>query len=62
MLALLLTLPSADLPAPPDCTATVRTAWLAHLHPQRIQAGTVGRFVFMPGSRTDEVDGCVLVE
>src|SRR5262249_35927632 len=62
MFALLLALPSADLPAPPPGADTVRAAWLADLHPDRVRAGTTGRFVFVPGSRPDEVDGRVLVE
>ena len=57
--AFTLPLPSADLPVPQVGTAT---AWLDDLHSDRVQAGTVGRFVFVPGSRPDEVDGPVLVE
>ena len=39
-----------------------RAVWLADLHPDRVRAGTAGRFVFVPGSWPDEVDGRVLVE
>jgi hypothetical protein len=35
--------------------------WLADLDPDRVQPDP-GRFVFVPGSATDEVDGRVLVE
>jgi hypothetical protein len=51
----------ADVP-PPIAGATVRAVWLADLHPERVTSGTAGRFVFVPGSATDEVDGRVLVE
>src|SRR5262249_350933 len=57
LLALLL---SADVPSPPDAS-TVRAVWLADLDPARVQPGP-GRFGFVPGSATNEVDGCVLVE
>ena len=30
--------------------ATVRAVWLAYLHPDRVQSGTTGRFVFAPDS------------
>jgi hypothetical protein len=43
MFALLLALPSADLPASPDGRATVRAVWLADLHPERVHSGSVGR-------------------
>ena len=46
----------------PIGAATVRAVWLADLHPDRVQSGSVARFVFVPGSATDQVDGCVLVE
>jgi hypothetical protein len=49
-----------DVP-PPTSAVTVRAVWLADLHPDRVQPGP-GRFVFVPGSATDEVDGRVLVE
>jgi hypothetical protein len=39
----------------------VRAVWLADLHPDRVQPG-FGRFIFVPGSATDEVDGHVEVE
>src|SRR5262249_13141168 len=40
---------------------TIRAVWLADLHPGRIQPGP-GRFVFVPGSRTDDVTGVWQVE
>jgi hypothetical protein len=49
-------------PSPPPSAATVRAVWLADLQPATVRSGTVGRFVFVPDSRTDEVDGCVGVE
>ena len=56
-LALLL----ADLLSPPTDAATVRAVWLADLDPARVQPGP-GRFVFVPDSRADEVDGHWCVE
>ena len=50
---------SAD-PGPPS--ATVRASWLVDLHPDRVQPGTVGRFVFVPDSRPDDVTGRWCVE
>ncbi|MBI1915627.1 MAG: hypothetical protein HYS12_12980 [Planctomycetes bacterium] len=50
-----------DTPAPIG-VATVRAVWLADLTPDRVQSGTVGRFVFVPDSRPDEVDGRVLID
>jgi hypothetical protein len=41
--------------------SAVRAVWFADLMPDRVQPGA-GRFVFVPGSATDEVDGRVLVE
>src|SRR5262245_65665692 len=49
-----------DVPPAPDA-ATVRALWLADLHPDRIQPGP-GRFVFVPGSRADDVTGVWQVE
>ena len=60
MLLLLTLLPLADLPAPPDAT-TVRAVWLADLHPDRVHPGH-GRFVFVPDSPTEEVDGHIELE
>jgi len=57
ILALLFTL---DGPAPP-CASTVRAVWLADVQLHNARPGQ-GRFVFVPGSATDEVDGRVLVE
>ena len=31
-------------------------------HPDHVRPGTVCRVVFVPGSRPDEVDGCVCIE
>ncbi len=59
VLALLLFTP--DGPAPP-CAATTRAVWLADLHPDRVQSGSAGRFVFVPGSRADDVTGHWCVE
>src|SRR5262245_9155449 len=56
-LALLL----ADMPSPPTDAATIRAVWLADLHPGRLQPGP-GRFVFVPGSRADDVTGHWCVE
>jgi hypothetical protein len=54
MLVFLL-LPALDVPSPPSAD-TVRAVWLADLHPDRVQPGP-GRFVFVPDSAVDEVDG-----
>jgi hypothetical protein len=62
MFALLLVLLAVDVPAPSIGAATVRAVWLADLHPDHVHSGTAGRFVFVPSSTVDEVDGCVLVE
>jgi hypothetical protein len=58
MLLLLLLL----VDVPPPSAVTVRAVWLADLTPERVTSGSVGRFVFVPDSRADEVDGRVLVE
>src|SRR5215471_14402493 len=57
-LALLL----AEMPSPPTDTATVRAVWLADLDPATVKSGTVGRWVFVPDSRTDDVTGVWQVE
>src|SRR5262249_971461 len=57
-LALLL----ADMPSPPTDAATVRAVWLADLDPATVRSGTVGMFVFVPGSRPDGVTGHWCVE
>src|SRR5262245_30554235 len=57
-LALLL----ADMPSPPTDAATVRAVQLADLDPATVKSGTVGRWVFVPGSRADDVTGCWCVE
>jgi len=62
LVSLLLALLPADVPALASRATTVRAAWLADLHPDRVRAGTPGHFVFVPGSRPDEVDGRVHVE
>ena len=46
-------LPSAD---------TVRAVWLADLDPATVKSGIVGMFVFVPGSRPDDVAGFWQVE
>ena len=51
-----------SLDAPPPLSAdTVRAVWLADLHPDRVQPGP-GVFVFVPGSRADDVTGRWCVE
>ena len=52
---------SADVPSP-IAGNTVRAVWLADLTPDRVQSGTVGRFVFVPDSLVDEHDGSYGVE
>jgi hypothetical protein len=52
---------SADVPSP-SASDTVRAVWLADLHPDRVQSGTAGRFVFSPDSRPDEHDGHVVID
>ena len=37
-------------------------AWLADLDPATVKCGTVGRWVFVPGSRADHVTGSWQVE
>jgi hypothetical protein len=54
-------LPHFDAPSPAD-DSTVRAVWLADLTADRVQSGTVGRFVFVPDSLVDEHDGCYGVE
>jgi hypothetical protein len=49
-----------DAPAPIGAT-TVRAVWLADLDPDRVQPGT-GRFVFVPDSAVDEIDGHFEIE
>jgi hypothetical protein len=41
---------------------TVRAVWLADLYPDQVRSGTVGRFVFVPDSQPDEIDGHVLID
>src|SRR5215470_4911532 len=61
MTTLLLTaLVALDVPPAPDAS-TVRAVWLADLHPDRVKAGP-GMFVFVPGSRADDVTGHWCVE
>jgi hypothetical protein len=61
MTALLLALLTcADVPPLPDARA-VRAVWLADLDPDRVQPGP-GRFIFVPGSRADDVAGYWQVE
>ena len=56
-----MSLPAYPLPERAGA-ATVRAVWLADLTPERVTSGTASRFVFVPDSRPDEVDGRVLVE
>jgi len=51
----------ADASIPSTGSDTVRAAWLADLHPDRVQPGP-GVFVFVPGSRADDVTGRWCVE
>ena len=46
----------------PTDAATVRAVWLADLDPATVRSGTVGRWVFVPGSRPDDVAGRWCVE
>src|SRR5262245_566336 len=57
-----LALLQADMPSPPTDAATVRAVWLADLDPATVRSGTVGMFVFVPGSRPDDVTGHWCVE
>jgi hypothetical protein len=57
---LLLLLAGLDVHSPP-AGGTIRAVWLADLDPGRLQPGP-GRFIFVPGSATDEVDGHVEIE
>jgi len=52
----------ADAPTPSAGSATVRAVWLADLDPATVRSGTVGRWVFVPDSRADDVTGCWCVE
>ena len=60
LLPIVLALLPADVPQFPGAD-TRRAAWLADLDPARVQPGP-GRFVFVPGSRTDDVTGVWQVE
>jgi hypothetical protein len=55
-------LPALEVPPPPPCADISRAVWLADLRADRVRSGTAGRFVFLPGSAADEIDGRVLVE
>src|SRR5262245_38705169 len=57
-LALLL----ANIPSPSTGAATSRAVWLADLDPATVKSRTVGCWVFVPGSRADDVTGCWCVE
>ena len=63
MLPLALLLACADAPPLPSA-ATVRAVWLADLDldPATVRSGTVGMFVFVPGSRADDIIGRWCVE
>ena len=58
----LLALLPADAPTPSAGSATARAAWLADLDPATVKTRTVGLFVFVPGSRADDVTGHECVE
>ena len=59
---LLLALLPADAPIPSTGSATVRAVWLADPDPATVKSGTVGRWVFVPGSRPDDVTSHWCVE
>ena len=62
MTTLLLTAVLAlDVPQPADAS-TIPVVWLADLDPATVKSGTVGRWVFVPGSRPDDVTGHWCVE
>src|SRR5262249_53537907 len=50
-----------DVPQPADAS-TIPVVWLADLDPATVKSGTVGRWVFVPGSRADDVTGRWCVE
>src|SRR5215471_15913118 len=53
-LAVVLALISTDS-LPPPSALTVRAVWLADLDPATVRSGTVGCWIFVPGSRADDV-------
>jgi len=53
---IVLALLPADVPQLPGA-GTSRAVWLADLAPATVKSGTVGRWVFVPGSRADDVTG-----
>jgi len=60
---LLALLACADAPPPTDADASmIPVVWLADLDPATVRSGTVGRWVFVPGSRADDVAGYWQVE
>ena len=58
---IVLALLPADVPQLPGA-GTSRAVWLADLAPATVKSGTVGRWVFVPGSRADDVTGVWQVE
>jgi len=54
MRTLFLFLPLLDTPSPPSAS-TIPVVWLADLDPATVKTRTVGRWVFVPGLRTDDV-------
>ena len=50
-----------DVPQPADAS-TIPVVWLADLDPATVKSSTVGRWVFVPGSRADDVTGRCCVE
>ena len=61
MLLSLLLLPVFDIPPLPGADTT-QARWLADLDPATVRSGTVGTFVFVPGSAVDEIDGHFEIE
>src|SRR5262245_48682995 len=57
---LFLLLPALDVPGPPT-SATSRAVWLADVQLHTARPG-YGRFVFVPGSAVDEIDGHFEIE
>src|SRR5262245_43752964 len=52
---------AADI-SPPTSSATTQTLWLADLDPATLKSGPVGHWIFVPGSRADDVTGRWCVE
>src|SRR5262249_20882252 len=50
-----------DIPPLPSADTT-QARWLADLDPATLKSGTVSRWIFVPGSRPDDVTGAWQVE